>query len=1037
MRGFFSASEQDDYARGYERGEKEGSPFEFVLTVVADDVRRLIDQPKHEASMSGTVTAPALSGQPLRVANGRFNLFVEDPDRVLTRRMTYRMPMTAADGKVYFMDGFKLIHPDKPTEIWPATTTLYITVYAGGDDSGPVIGKGIVKILLKDFVRQLTTMRAVNAPNELAGLRALAEFGEFFAGVLNEVYGGVFAPATYFNPDAPPRQKRPLRVGPPEVHSVTTRDGVGLRLTRFPGGKKGPVILSPGFGTSALAFTIDTTATNLPEFLFEAGYDVWVFDYRASPALPSAATQFTLDDIATQDYPAAVRKVLEVSGAGSVQVMTHCVGSLTFLMAQVSGLQGVRSAVCSALTLHPVAPPINEIKARLHLASVLTALGVKVLTTDIDSHANWFERFADELLKFYPSHERCNSPVCRRILFLYGDVYDHQQLNDATHLAIHEMFGPANMTTFRHLSRILNAGHAVTADGQDVYLANADRIKLPIAFLHGENNHLFLPAGSLRTYEFLCERNGPRLYSRHVIPGYAHMDCFIGRDAARDVYPVVLRELDRYNDPAPVTPGNPRRDPQADGQAGERALAELSRYPLLTCLAERRTRRIARGTSVEAGELSYESRNPPHPLNELEEAILIVALGVTGFTAHDGPLDTRAGGKELGTPFLHVVAGTASSADNCQATRFFLINDDGIWLLKRPTGPAALQALGDLPPRWADWKAPDWIAAARAVKVRLHEGRLEFPREYPYYLGWNKQISNVPGTTLFFPVVDCTRQYINALLILLSEPAGQRPLIVDDWRRFRPRGWREVLAWLGSALGLSESIPYQPVGGLKWVRNGFVNKKNAVPLGAAGALRTDYEAFFFLQNLMLVGQALGLGGWIHGSVFPPYVYQRDPARKWFGLGFRMAEPTRRPRPTPPAPASRPNPVGIPGQLEGLCPPFVRDMGEAVDRVLQEKYGPEGAYGDAAGFARPYRSPRYAEAYLRQASHFSPEAVAYTRDICNYLVDTYGRFPAHVDAFYSPGMWVQFAHLEMEYYRQFYDPAQYRRQADHDALWHGQ
>jgi cholesterol oxidase len=32
-----------------------------------------------------------------------------------------------------------------------------------------------------------------------------------------------------------------------------------------------------------------------------------------------------------------------------------------------------------------------------------------------------------------------------------------------------------------------------------------------------------------------------------VIPGYSHMDCFIGRDAVKDVYPVVMAELDKTN----------------------------------------------------------------------------------------------------------------------------------------------------------------------------------------------------------------------------------------------------------------------------------------------------------------------------------------------------------------------------------------------------------------------------------------------------------------------------------------------------------
>jgi hypothetical protein len=474
----------------------------------------------------------------------------------------------------------------------------------------------------------------------------------------------------------------------------------------------------------------------------------------------------------------------------------------------------------------------------------------------------------------------------------------------------------------------------------------------------------------------------------------------------------------------------------ADGPAHTTALDELFRYPLMSALAERRTRRIARGVSIEAGDLSYKSPNPPEPLGEVEEAVLVlVAAGVAGVTTHDGPLNMPGGGRELGTPFLNAVARTASSADNCQATHFFMINDSGIWLLKSPRGREALAQLREMPPRWADWSEDDWVSAAALAKVRVSTRRLDFPREYPYYLGWNAQISNVPGTTMFFPVVDCTRQYINALMILLSHPEGKNPLIVDDWRPFRPANAVERLAKLAGTLGLGEAIPYHPIGGFKWVKNGFCSKDNVGPLGFGGALRTDYEAFFFFQNLMLVGQALGLGGWIHGSVFTPYIYLNEPEKGWHGLGFRMAEPKKL-SPMPPVPASQPNPVGIDGVLEGLCPPYVKTMDEAVDRVLEDKYGPNGCYGDADVFSRPYRDRRSGEAYLREATHFSPRAVEYAREICHYIHDTYGRFPAHVDAFYTPGMWLQFGHLEMEYYDRFYDPSQYTRQAAHAALWHG-
>ena len=463
-------------------------------------------------------------------------------------------------------------------------------------------------------------------------------------------------------------------------------------------------------------------------------------------------------------------------------------------------------------------------------------------------------------------------------------------------------------------------------------------------------------------------------------------------------------------------------------------LADLLRYPLMSALAERRTRRIAQGVSLDAAGLSHASANKPKPLTPLEEAVLIVSTGVTAPVMHDGPLKRPDGGAELGSPFSNVIGKTASSPDNGHATSFFLINDAGIWLIKTPRDVEAKQLMGSLPPKWEDWSEADWLRVADAVKVQISDQRLEFPRRFPYYLGWNKQTSNVPGTTILFPVVDCTRQYINAILTLLAEPEGQRPVVIDDWQEFKPADVVEGAVWLGAQFGLPKKIPYHPIGGIKWVKNGFSNRDISAPLGMSRALRTDYEAFFLLQNLMLVGQAMGLGGWVHSSIFAPWVLQRDPAKGELGLGFRMEVPDKKWHRWPPLPATQPNPVGIDGVLEGLCPPYVNSMNDAVDAFIEEKYGPQSMYGNAARFAEPYKDPATATEYLKHQTPFTPQSIEYAKEICTYLWDTYGRFPAHVDAFYVPGIWVQFSHLEIEYYEKFYKPSLFSRQAAHAGIW---
>lgn len=190
MKGFFADVEPGDYAAGAAKGRREGSPFEFVLTVIADDVDRFLDEKEHEAAMVGTVRAPMLSNQPLSVTEGRFNLFVDVDSDPVTKKMLYNMVMTATDGRRLRFSGYKTIRQDPGFDLWEDTTTLYITVHSGDSDGDPVIGNGILKIVPDDFLRQMTTMHPNNNKGVVQGFQALARFGQSFAGDLLETYGG-------------------------------------------------------------------------------------------------------------------------------------------------------------------------------------------------------------------------------------------------------------------------------------------------------------------------------------------------------------------------------------------------------------------------------------------------------------------------------------------------------------------------------------------------------------------------------------------------------------------------------------------------------------------------------------------------------------------------------------------------------------------------------------------------------------------------------------------------------------------------------
>ena len=451
--------------------------------------------------------------------------------------------------------------------------------------------------------------------------------------------------------------------------------------------------------------------------------------------------------------------------------------------------------------------------------------------------------------------------------------------------------------------------------------------------------------------------------------------------------------------------------------SGTHGLDSLKTRSLIDTIWQRRTHRVSRGSDVAAGAMSYKSPNDRAPLAALEEAVLIAATGCTGLSMPDRPLfDPRNGQPIMAKPNVNMAGRTAGSPDNAQGTHFFMINDSGTYFLRK------------LPPADGDAFDPDQLLKrAEMAKVKLLDQRIDVPngnRDFPAYLDSNRFLSNLPGTTVFFPVVDLSHQYINGMMYLLTQPAGARPTIVDD-RNF-----------------------YRPAGVKKWVDKGFLNKDIKVPLGAIWGMRTQIEADLLIQNLFLVAEAMGLGAWIHGSISPPVLMGDPKFIQQYGpmLGFDFVTPKwklmdllRWHVPLPKYATLRSNAVGLSYKgehlIKGSCPPYYESMADAVDAVVAAKFGASGIYSDAATFDKIYRGS-FGATYLKEASAYAQDVIDCTRDICTYIYETHGRFPAHVEAIHAPGIWLQIHHLEHEYYDTYFQHGMTQVHRDHDAAWHG-
>jgi nitroreductase len=457
---------------------------------------------------------------------------------------------------------------------------------------------------------------------------------------------------------------------------------------------------------------------------------------------------------------------------------------------------------------------------------------------------------------------------------------------------------------------------------------------------------------------------------------------------------------------------------QQETRAGHPGLSALAERRFLDVLSRRRTHRVSRGSSVPAGTMSYESSQPREALTELEEAVLIAVTGATGLTMPDRPFnDPRDGSPIMAKPNLTMAGRTAGSPDNAQGTYFFLINDSGTYFLRKL--PPVEDGRSSFDPELL-------VARAEAAKVKLLDHRIDVPdgnRDFPAYLDSNRFLSNLPGTTVLFPVVDLSRQYINGLMYLLTQPPGARPTIVDD-RNF-----------------------YRPAGVKRWVRKGFLNEDIKLPLGAIWGMRTQIEADLLLQNLMLTAEAMGLGAWIHGTISPPVMLGDPKFRDRYGpmLDFDWVIPKWKPVdilrwqvPLPRFATLRAHPVGLrhDGEhlIQAMCPPNYPSMAAAVDAVIADKFGPQGIYTDPAVFRRIYKGD-FGTEYLHEASDYPEDVIDCARDICTYVHETHGRFPAHVEALHVPGVWLQAHHVEQPYYERFFRGGLTEAHLAHDRTWH--
>jgi hypothetical protein len=260
-------------------------------------------------------------------------------------------------------------------------------------------------------------------------------------------------------------------------------------------------------------------------------------------------------------------------------------------------------------------------------------------------------------------------------------------------------------------------------------------------------------------------------------------------------------------------------------------------------------------------------------------------------------------------------------------------------------------------------------------------------------------VTGMPGSTLFLPVCDVS----SSLIGLIAQYVDQR------LERFVPKNSRGMNI-------VDDRFGFRPAGTEKWIKNGFLDEHNVMPLSHLERRACYYmfsEPAVICQNIFLVTEALGIGGWMHCGFLSRDIFT--------ALGFRIVVPNHQ--------SVLANPVGMDGVFQAHCPPYFPSMDAAVDALLTPLMRGKSAPPERASYLMSDAEHRAGTVEI------GDDGIACTKAICNYIYETYGRFPGSLDAMHL--MWLmQVHHLDADYYDRFFRPGAYSTtHAAHLATWH--
>lgn len=519
-----------------------------------------------EGKLFGTVDCRALSPRSLNIQEGCFRLFEADPNEPNLMTMTYDFVAISTSGQKFVITGRKYFDPSvafSVAKLWEAATTLLVAVKL---EDGSPLASGKIHISLSSFISQLQSM-TLSGGSALKEYETFTRFLYFFTRKLLRVFFAPLAPLQYpEDVDAACGGPVNRKIDPTLLKKIVASDGIPstLRMWAPSHDRLSPlpvrdVLFIPGAAVTYKIFASPWVAENAIERFVREGYRCWCLTTRfGKEDVDDTESGWTAYD-ARLDIAAALLEIKTWHHQSQSKthtppyVIAHCVGSLALASALLDGTvlnTSIAGVTASQIFLHPTLKPLNHWKACLRLNNVYRLLAGNWFPCTTARTADPIQRAIDVILRFYPQtnkRESCDSIVCHRCNLVFGRLWNHANLNAATHTHLHEVFGGVHTRCVQHLA--ISGQRRAVLDNDHHSLVTDENLrrlrKIPILVFGGADNNVYSPISTRETCRVLEQRGGA--VRMKIFEGLGHLDCWMSERAASkgSVYDTVVEEVRR------------------------------------------------------------------------------------------------------------------------------------------------------------------------------------------------------------------------------------------------------------------------------------------------------------------------------------------------------------------------------------------------------------------------------------------------------------------------------------------------------------